>query len=136
MPTGDVLDKAHAFAFDCFRDNHDRLTEAALRLFQRFDHFLHIVPVDAQYFPAEASIFVLERIDVHDLAHRAVNLQTVLVDNADEVIELVMAGFHRGFPDLAFLLLTIAHDAERAIALLVELTRESNPDGNTQALPQ
>ncbi len=47
-----------------------------------------------------------------------------------------MAGFHGRFPDLTFLLLAIAHDAECLVLLAVELSRQRNPHCDAQALPQ
>ena len=43
---------------------------------------------------------------------------------------------HGRFPDLAFLLLAVAHDAEDLVILPVQLARQSQTDGNAQTLPQ
>jgi hypothetical protein len=76
---------------------------------------LGVMPVDFQHIPVEGSVFIRERIDVHHLAHPAVNLEIVLVNNAAEIIQLIMPGSHRRFPDAAFLLLSVAHDAVDSI---------------------
>ena len=89
-------------------------------MLQGFDDLLHVMAVDGDDFPSEAAIFFFEGLDVHHVFHPAVNLQAVAVDYADEVIELEVARFHRGFPDLAFLLLAVSHDAEDVMIFLVQ----------------
>src|SRR5208282_909032 len=58
------------------------------------------------------------------------------VDDADQIIEMEVAGFHGSFPDLAFLLLAVSHDAEDVVVLLVEFGGLSDAYGNAQALTQ
>ena len=45
-----------------------------------------------------------------------------------------MARFHRRFPDLAFLLLAVSHDAEDVVIFLVEPGGEGNAYRDAQAL--
>ena len=134
MPAGNVLHEADALALDGVGQNDRRLAHGRARLLQRFHHLLHVMTIAAQHFPPEGTVFLVERLDVHDVLNAAVNLQPVLVHDADQVIELVAYGLHGGFPDGAFLLLAITHDAEHLVGLAGELARERRADGHAQAL--
>ena len=122
MPSGNVLHEADAFAFDGVGDDDGGLARSGFRfgIFQRFDDLFHVVAVDGDHIPSEAAIFIFERLDVHHVFHPAVDLQAVAVDDADQVIELEVARLHGGLPDLAFLLLAVAHDAEDMMIFLVQ----------------
>ena len=136
VPARNVLHEADALALHGIGNDHHRLSATHLGLFECPDHLLHVVPVDRDHFPAKAAILLLQRLDVHHVLHPAVDLQAVTVDNAHQVVEFVVPGFHGRFPDLSFLLLAVAHDAEGSIVLLVELSRQRDSDGDAQALPQ
>ena len=138
MPSGNVFHKADAFAFDGVGDDDGGLARSGFRfgILQRFDDLLHVVAVDGDDIPSEAAIFIFKRLDIHHVFYPAVDLQPVAVDDADQVIELEVARFHRGFPDLAFLLLAVAHDAEDVVIFLVQLGDERDADGNAQALAE
>src|SRR5208283_4439894 len=68
--------------------------------------------------------------------HPAVNLQTIAINDADQVVELVVRALHHGFPNIAFLLLTIAHDAEDGVLVVVEFAGDGHANGDTKALSQ
>ena len=136
MPSGNVFHEADAFALDGVGDDDGRLAGASLCLFKRFDDLLHVVAVDGDDIPSEAAILFFERLDVHHVFHPAVDLQAVAVDDADQVVELEMARFHRSFPDLAFLLLAVSHDAEDVVIFLVQPGGERDANGDAQALAE
>src|SRR5438270_8596398 len=106
----------------------------ALRAFESFDHLLHVVPVDAAYIPTEAPVLFFQGLDSHHFLDRTINLQAIAVDDADQVVEMMVRCLHGRFPDLAFLLLAVAHDAEDLVILPVQLARQSQTDGNAQNL--
>ena len=58
--------------------------------------------------PTECPPFVCERLQVHNVFHKAVELNFVVIDDADDIVHLVERREHRGFPDLAFLAFTVA----------------------------
>jgi hypothetical protein len=93
-------------------------------------------PSMVDHVPSEAAIFFFQRLDVHHVFHPAVDLEAVAVDDADQVVELEVARFHRGFPDLAFLLLAVSHDAEDVVIFLVQLGGQRHADSNAQALAE
>ena len=99
-------------------------------------HLLHVVTVDLDHFPAEAAIFFRERIDIHHIAHPAIDLQAILVHDPDQIVQLVMAGFHGRFPDGAFLLFAVAHNAKSFVVLVVELDGERDANGNAEPLTE
>ena len=76
------------------------------------------------------------RFYIHHFCNRAVDLQAIAVDDPDEIIEPVMACGHSGFPDLAFLQLAVAHDAECFVGLSVQLPRQRDSYRDAQSLPQ
>src|SRR5262249_20108827 len=53
-----------------------------------------------------------------------------------QVVELVVCRFHGGFPDRAFLLLAVAHDAVRLMALAVEARGKRDAYGEAEALSE
>ena len=136
MPPRDVLHEADAFALHSLRDNHHRFARPTLCLLQRLHNLLHIVPVNPQHFPAKAAIFLFQWIDIHDVRNRPINLQTVLINDADQVIQPVMTRLHGRFPDLSFLLLAVPHDAKSAVILPIQFSRQCHAHGQAQALPQ
>ncbi len=136
VPSGNVFHEADAFAFHGVGDDHRRPAASDPGFFQRLNHLPHVMPIDGDDLPAEAGILLFQRLDVHDVFHPAVDLQTVAVDDADKVVEIEVAGFHGRFPDLAFLLLAVAHDAEDAVILLVELGGEREADRDAQPLAE
>ena len=105
-------------------------------LLERVDDLVHVVTVDAEHVPTEASVFCGQGLDVHHIFNPSIDLQAVAINDRDQVIELVMSRFHCGFPDLTFLLLAIAHDAEDLVTLLVEAGGQRHSYGDAQTLAQ
>ena len=138
MPSGNVFHEADTFAFDGIGDDDGGLSASGLGfgILQRLDHLLHVVAVDGDHVPSEAAIFFLERLDIHHVFDPAIDLEAVAIDDTDEVVELEVARFHRGFPDLAFLLLAISHDAEDMVTLLVQPGGQREADGDAQTLAE
>ena len=81
-------------------------------------------------------VLLRERLDVHDIFHPAINLQAIAVDDADQVVEVEVSGFHGRFPNLALLLFAVAHEAEDLVLLVVELGSQRDADGDAQTLAQ
>ena len=136
MPARNVFHEADPFTFHGVGQQHDGRALMALRAFESFDHLLHVVPVDAAYIPTEAPVLFFQGLDFHHFLDRTINLQAIAVDDADQVVEMMVRCLHGRFPDLAFLLLAVAHDAEDLVILPVQLARQSQTDGNAQTLPQ
>jgi hypothetical protein len=63
-------------------------------------------------------------------------LKAVHVDDGAEIVELVMPGGHRCFPDAAFLLLAVAHDDVNTRGRAAKFERERITHGGAQALPE
>src|SRR5208282_6062547 len=136
VPGRDILDEAHTFTLDGRGDDDNRLSQTRFSFLERLNYLLHIVAVNGENLPTEGAIFGLERIDIHDVAHPAVDLQAVVINDADQVVELMMTGLHGGFPDLPLLLLAVAHDAERPVIFPVELAGQRNAHGYAESLSQ
>ena len=119
MPAGNVFHEADALALHRVGQQQRRLARRGnvLRLLQAFDDLPDVVAIDLDDLPAEAAIALVQRLDVHHVLHPAVDLQPVAVDDAHQVVELVVRRLHHRFPDVAFLLLAVAHDAEHGVLL-------------------
>ena len=120
MPAGDILHEADALAFDGVGENDHGLAHDRAGLREGLDQLVHVVAVNVQNLPAKGGVFLIQRLDFHHVLHPAVNLQTIGVDDGDDVIQMEMSGFHGGFPNLALLLFAVAHQAEDFVLLLVE----------------
>ena len=74
--------------------------------------------------------FFGKRIERHDVVDEAVELDVIVVDYRDQVVDLLVAPEHGGFPDLAFLNFAVAeHDVSTRRAI-VELRRERHADAD------
>ena len=84
---------------------------------------------------AEGIHLVVQRLGVHDIAGRAVDLQAVDIDHDAQVIELVVVGEHERLPAFALFDLTVAQqgvDVDVA-AQLFGTQRHAAGGGNTLA---
>ncbi len=115
VPARLVFHEGNTFALHRVRDHHRGAADGRGGALEGSKDFAHVVPIDLQHVPPEGGVLVGEGIDIHHLADPAINLQIVLIDNRAQIIQLVMPGGHGGFPDAAFLLLAIPHDAVDAV---------------------
>ena len=60
------------------------------KLLRRIHYLLNVVAVALDDLPAKRAIAVIERLHVHHVFHPAVDLQTVAVNDAHQVIEFVV----------------------------------------------
>src|SRR5450830_773098 len=107
MPADNVLHIGDALAFDGMRNDGGGLSLDRFRLVQRVHALLHIIAVDADDVPVERAQLSGDVIDAHDLGTLAVNLQTVVVDDGTQVVQLEVRTRHQCFPDLALLDLSV-----------------------------
>ena len=97
MPSGLVLHERDTLAFDGVGQNHCG-PQHCPGLLKRVYDLLHVMAVDAQNVPAEASVFRSKRLDGHDVFDQSIDLQAIAVYDPDQILELVVAGLHGGFP--------------------------------------
>jgi len=76
------------------------------------DDLAHVVAVDGEDGPAECTPFLVQRFQRHESVHTAAALQSVAVHEHGELIEPVLRGGHRAFPNQPFLQLTVAEHYE------------------------
>ena len=88
-----------------------------------------VVAVDGLHFPIERAELVGQRLNVHHLVDRAVDLAVVVVDDRDEVVELELGGGHEGLPALPFLHLAIAEDHDGLPIFFIEFSTGSLGQG-------
>src|SRR5437899_2304045 len=114
------LHERHPLALHGVRDEEPRAA-AAPGLVERLDHLREIVAVgDHAHVPVEAAPLLGERLGIHDLLDRAVELDLVVVEDDDQLFGLVLAGRHRGLPHLPRLRLAVAEQAEDAPPVAVQ----------------
>ena len=89
--------------------------------------------VDLDDLEAERLKLLVEGLDARDVRNGAVDLQTVLVYDDNEVVKLVVRSEHRRLPNLTFLHLSVAEDCIGTIVFVVKLRRKRHTArcGNT-----
>ena len=136
VPARLILHEADALALDRIGEDNHRLAHHRPGPLEGVNDLVHVVAVDAQNLPAEAGVLLVQRLHLHHVLDPAIDLQAIAIDDADDVVQVEVSGLHRGLPDLALLLFSIAHQTEDFVALAVQLGRQRHAHGNTQALSQ
>ena len=136
VPAGLILHERNALALHGVGDDHGGIAVMRGGGFERAEDFVEIVAVDFDHVPAERGVFRGERLDVHDVFDPAVDLQAIAVHDGAEIVELVVRCGHHGFPDAAFLMFAIAHDAEDAMGFDALPGCESAADGDAESLAE
>ena len=126
MPIRIVLGEREALALDGVADDRRRRCRVERQPCARaLRSAVDIVAVDLGDGEAEAAPFVGKRLELLDVRGRASRLDLVVVDHGGEIVEPVLAGAHRGFPDRAFVDLAVAHDHEDAVVALLRIRAAS-----------
>ena len=92
--------------------------------------------VDVEHVPAEAVPLGVHRLHILDDGHGVDELQTVAVDDETDIVQMVLTGKGRRFPDLSLLLLSVADEAEYLLCLSLSLQAQSHAVGNGQPCPK
>src|SRR5579883_3157668 len=135
VPVDDVLHEGDALALDGLGVDGARAVRR-LGPAQGLLDLREIMAVDGLGMPAEGLQLVGHGLDAHDLAHGAVDLAVVVVDDHRQVVELELGRGHERLPDLAFLQLAVAEDAIGPVILLVELGGQRHADGHRKPLAE
>ena len=135
VPARLVFHERHALALDGVSE-HGHRARRLPRRFERVDQRVDVVAVALEHVPAEGAVLVGERLNLHHLAHAPVDLEPVHVDDRHQPGETEVSRLHHGFPDLAFLVLAVAEDAEDAIRKMGEASRERLSDRDREPLPE
>ena len=80
-------------------------------------------------------LFIVRR-GADDLVDGSVDLQTVVVNDDTEVVQLVVGGKHECFPNLTLLAFTVTDDGIDTVILLVNLCAERHTASGGNALTQ
>ena len=62
--------------------------------------------------------------------------EAIAIDDRAKIVELVVRRGHHGFPDAAFLMFAVAHDAEDAMGFAALSGGESAADGDAESLAE
>ncbi len=103
---------------------------------QGINHLLHLVAVHLEDLPSEGLVFGTHVAKVHHVVGGAVNLFLVVVNDGDEVVNALGRGIHGGFPNLAFLLLAVAHKDENKVIVAIQPFGLCRTNGHRQALTE
>lgn len=96
----------------------------------------HVVAVYVVDVEAEVRGLLRHVESRHDLVCRAVELQTVVVEEHDVIVELILVRAHHGLPDDALVYLAVSDHGEHAVVLPVALAGESHAHCAGRALAQ
>ena len=136
MPAWLILHKADALALDSISEDDYGLAYRRPGLLEHIHHLIHVVSIDAQNIPSKAGVLRAKRFHLHHVFYPAVDLKSVAVDDGNDVVQTEMAGFHGRFPNLAFLLFSVAHQAKDFVALSVQSCCQRHAYGDAQTLTQ
>ena len=136
MPAYLIFHKRHAFALYGFGEDRRGLALYGLCLVKRGLDLLKVVSVDLDHLKAECLKLFVKRFDSRHVLNSAVDLQTVLVNDHNEVVELVVRSKHCRLPNLAFLYLAVAENCICAIVFVVKLCRERHSARRRYALSE
>src|SRR5207245_2337608 len=101
----------------------------------RSRHFGQVVAIDVLGEPAERFPAWPQRPEIEHLGGGPGLLVAVLIDDTDEVIGFVLLRCHRCFPNLALVLLTVAHEDVDAGIVAVQPGRQSVAEPDRYAMP-
>lgn len=97
---------------------------------QRID----VVGIDALDEPAEGFELRRERLEIEDLRRGTIGLHDV--NDADQVVELVTSGRHRGFLGRALVELAVGEQVVDERFRASALQPEARPDGNAKTMAE
>ena len=136
MKTNIVLHKADPLAFYRAGDYNGGLPLRQFRPFKSVKKLREIVPVYINNIPAEGLPLLIKRLQVHNVTITAIYLQTVIIYNSHQVIQLKVSGSHSRFPHLSFIALPISQQHIRAVILRIKAPGQGYSGGEGQSLPQ
>ena len=131
------LGKGCALALYRVQDQAGRLALACLRLLERVIDLLNIVAVGyVNNIPAECVKLGADTLAVaHNVGNRAVQLTAVVVHETNEVIQLVVCGKLRAFPDLALVTLAVAYGNVNTARMILRTIAERRAEPVVRSTP-
>ena len=132
MPTGLIFHIGHALTLNGVGQDATRLTSHH-RGAQSGINGIQIVSVDLIQIKTKGLQLGRQITQRHDLVVAAVDLQTVVINNNGQVVQLKVAGSHKGLPNLTFLALAVTEDGIHAaiFAQLLGTQCHTHSDGAT-----
>src|SRR6266568_631395 len=107
VPEEFVLHEAHALTLDGVRDGATRPAGLERQLRHSLFNSCQVMTVQFADRPSECAPLVGQRIQIDHIFDRAKALNLVVVDNHGQVVQLMMRGEERSFPNRAFIALAI-----------------------------
>ncbi len=129
-----VLHEGDTFAHNCF-SNNDRRNTIRQCLSRGRVQGLQIMPVSVNHLPAVRGP-VLTDVLRHHFGCVAIDLQMIQVDIRNEILQAELNRCAPRFGNLAFLLFTVAHQAEYPVVQSAHFARQGETDCRRQSLAQ
>ena len=120
MPALFIFDKRHSFALFGSRQDGRGLTLDPFGFFEGLQDFFEFVSVDDDRMPTKAAEFFLVGFNVGSVHGFLTLSQAVSIDDADQIIQLVVSGQRCRFPNSTLSAFTIPHQHESPIVHLIQ----------------
>ena len=112
VPADLVLHEGNALALNGLLNDHCGLVENSLSLVERSLDLVEVVTVDADNVPAESLELLVDGVRRHNLGYLAVDLETVVINDCNQIIKLIVSREHCSLPYLTLLDLAISEHSE------------------------
>ena len=135
MPASLIFHKGNTLALYRMGNNCSRHALCAARFCKRLTQLFHIVAVcNVNYMEIESAELLVDRIRGAYVLDLSIDLQTVVIYNKHEIIQLMEAGKHRSFPNLSFLNLAIAQKRIYAELFVCHFSAQCHADSGRNTL--
>ena len=136
MPFVGAGHEVHAVAHLGAEKDHLGLAALCTGELERLLDGLVVVSVGLDHLPAEGGPLVAQVADAADVLHGTVYLLAVPVGERHKVVQTVVCRPHACLPDLAFLALAVAKQAEHAGAVTAHLLSQGDSGGAGETLAE
>ena len=132
---GDGVEAAHiltindTLAFDRVGNDHHGLfffMACLFELIEGVDDVIEIMAVYHPHIPVEGPEFVIERIQLVDVIRAAVHLKAVVINEATDIVQLLIGNGEAGLPAHAFLEVPITHHCVDIVVVPIHFRMEGH----------
>ena len=137
MPAGFILKKRNAFALKGLGNQHGWSVFGGVGLVERGHNLFDIMAINHQCVPTECGKTALIGFQVKVVHGPFALPHAVDINNADEIVELIVRRHGRRFPDAAFCDLSVAQqDIDTVVKLIQAFAVQRHANTNGEALPE
>src|SRR5262245_46216347 len=136
MPLSHIVHKANPLTLSGLRQDQARFPRDKWDGAECVHQLADVVAITFANRKSKRGEFFAERLELADVFGRSGDLQSVAVNNRDQVIEPIMRGGHASFPVRTFSQLAVPQQGKGAIVIAILLGSQGNADGEGQSVPQ